>query len=135
LIYSDGGSRGNPGPAASAFIALSENNALLMKDARCIGSSTNNQAEYEALIAALEFASKVKAEEVVCHLDSELVTKQLNGEYSVKNPKLKKLWLRVHDLAKGFEKVSYSNVPRTHPSIQAADTLVNEVLDQASRRI
>jgi ribonuclease HI len=135
LIYSDGGSRGNPGPAASAFIALSENNALLMKDARCIGSGTNNQAEYEALIAALEFASKVKAEEVVCHLDSELVTKQLNGEYSVKDPKLKKLWLRVHDLAKGFKKVSYSNVPRTHPSIQAADTLVNEVLDKASRRI
>jgi ribonuclease HI len=135
LIYSDGGSRGNPGPAASAFIALSENNALLMKDARCIGSGTNNQAEYEALIAALEFASKVKAEEVVCHLDSELVTKQLNGEYSVKNPKLKKLWLRVHDLAKGFKKVSYSNVPRTHPTIQAADTLVNEVLDKASRRI
>jgi ribonuclease HI len=135
LIYSDGGSRGNPGPAASAFIALSENNALLMKDARCIGSGTNNQAEYEALIAALEFASKVKAEEVVCHLDSELVTKQLNGEYSVKNPKLKKLWLRVHDLAKGFKKVSYINVPRTHPSIQAADTLVNEVLDKASRRI
>jgi len=79
LIYSDGGSRGNPGPAASAFIALSENNAILMKDARCIGSRTNNQAEYEALISALEFASKLKAEEVVCHLDSELVTQQLNG--------------------------------------------------------
>ena len=135
MIYSDGGSRGNPGPAASAFIALSENNAILMKDARCIGSRTNNQAEYEALISALEFASKLKAEEVVCHLDSELVTQQLNGEYSVKNPKLKKLWLRVHDLEKGFKKVSYSNVPRAHPSIQAADTLVNEVLDKPSRRI
>ena len=105
-----------------------------MKDARCIGSSTNNQAEYEALIAALEFAAKMKAEEVVCHLDSELVTKQLNGKYSVKNHNLKKLWLRVHDLAKGFKRVSYTSVPRTHPSIQAADTLVNEVLDKASKK-
>ena len=105
-----------------------------MKDAHYLGSSTNNQAEYEALIAALEFAAKVSAEEVVCYLDSELVTKQLNRVYSVKSPQLKKLWLRVHDLAKGFKRVSYNNVPRIHPSIQAADTLVNEVLDKASRR-
>jgi len=105
-----------------------------MKDAHYLGSSTNNQAEYEALIAALEFAAQEKAEEIVCYLDSELVTKQLNGEYSVKNLMLKKLRLKVHDLAKGFKKVTYRNVPRTHPSIQAADTLVNEVLDKASKK-
>ncbi len=130
LIFSDGGARGNPGPAASAFVAFSETNDLIVRDARFLGLSTNNQAEYHALITALEFAAKAKYEEVLCHLDSELVVKQLRGEYSVKNPKLRRLWQRVQDLEKAFKKVSYINVPRTQSNIQAADALLNETLDK-----
>lgn len=130
LIFSDGGARGNPGPAAAAFMVLSENRQVLKAGASYIGSRTNNQAEYEALIAALEFAVAVGAEEVVCHLDSELVTRQLTGEYRVKNSELKKLWQRVQELRAYFSKVSFVNVPRTHPYIQKVDALVNEVLDQ-----
>ncbi len=130
MIFSDGGARGNPGPAASAFIAFSETNDLIAKKARYLGSSTNNQAEYHALITALEFAAKANYEEVLCHLDSELVVKQLRGEYSVKDPKLKQLWQRVQDLEKAFKKISYINVPRTQTGIQAADALLNETLDK-----
>ncbi len=81
LIYSDGGARGNPGPAAIAFIALNERNETVKSDSCFIGVHTNNQAEYEALLFALNFAMDEKAEEVVCHLDSELVARQIKGEY------------------------------------------------------
>ncbi len=130
LIFSDGGARGNPGPAAAAFMVLSENRQVLKAGASYIGSRTNNQAEYEALIAALEFAVAVGAEEVVCHLDSELVTRQLTGENRVKNLELKRLWQKVRELRVRFSKVSFVNVPRAHPYIQKVDALVNEVLDQ-----
>ena len=134
LIFSDGGSRGNPGPGASAFVILSKNCDLLARNARYLGLRTNNQAEYEALISALEAASKIGAKEAICHLDSELVAKQLAGIYTVKNSELKKLWRKVQEMARIFEKISYVNVPRTHPNIQAVDALVNETLDKASRQ-
>ena len=134
LIFSDGGSRGNPGPAASAFLILSENCDLLVRNARYLGLRTNNQAEYEALISALEAASKIGAKEVICHLDSELVAKQLAGIYTVKNSELKKLWRKVQEIARSFKKISYINVPRTHLNIQAVDALVNETLDNVSRQ-
>jgi ribonuclease HI len=91
---------------------------------------TNNQAEYEALIAALEAAIELHAEEVTCHLDSELVTKQVNGEYRVKNPELRKLWNKVRELNRHFKKVSFISVRRSNVYIQEADALVNEALDQ-----
>ena len=134
LIFSDGGCRGNPGPAASAFMILSKNCDLLVRNALYLGLRTNNQAEYEGLISALEAASKIGAKEAICHLDSELVAKQLAGIYTVKNSELKKLWSKVQELARIFEKISYINVPRTHPNIQAADALVNETLDKAIRQ-
>ena len=132
MIFSDGGARGNPGPAAIALLIISENNQVLRAKSRYIGSRTNNQAEYEALIAALESAVALGAEEVTCHLDSELVTKQLRGEYAVKNPELRKLWNRVQELTKQLGKVDFINVPRTNSHIQKADKLVNETLDAAS---
>ncbi len=92
---------------------------------------TNNQAEYEALISALESAAALGAEEVVCHLDSEVVAKHLTGEYRVKNAELLKLWNRVRDLRVNFTKVSFVNVPRTNGYIQKADALVNGALDAA----
>jgi ribonuclease HI len=132
-IFSDGGARGNPGPAAVAFIILSGNGHVLMTNSHYIGLRTNNQAEYEALIAALKLAAKLHAKEVVCYLDSELVAKQLTGEYMVKNSKLKILWSKVQELNRNFKKIGFKSVPRTHGLIQQADKLVNEALDREFR--
>ena len=133
MVYSDGGARGNPGPAAIAFLALTETGEVVKADSCFIGTHTNNQAEYSALNAALQFAIAAKAEEVVCHLDSELVVKQLNGEYSVKNLELQKLWRKTRELQGCFRKVSFVNVPRSNPHISRADTLVNKTLDEEAR--
>jgi ribonuclease HI len=129
MIFSDGGARGNPGPAAIAFLILSEKGQVLIANSRYVGSRTNNQAEYEALITALESAVTLHAEQVICHLDSELVVKQLNGEYTVKNSELKKLWIKIQELSKRLKKTSFISVPRTNIQIQKADALVNEALD------
>lgn len=133
LLFSDGGARGNPGPAATAFLAMLENGQIISTRSRYIGVRTNNQAEYEALIAALQFAVNAEAEEVVCHLDSELVVKQLTGEYSVKNSALRELWHQVKELSRCFKKASFVSVPRTNPHIQRADELVNKTLDEAMK--
>jgi ribonuclease HI len=82
----------------------------------------------------LDFAIDVKAEEAVCHLDSELVAKQLNGEYSVKNAELQKLWRKAQELKSCFKKISFVNVPRSNPQIQRADALVNKTLDDESQK-
>lgn len=131
-VYSDGGARGNPGPAAIAFLVLAENGQVLKAGSRYLGKRTNNQAEYEALIAALEAAKAIGTREVTCHLDSEVVAKHLKGEYHVKNPELRKLWMKVQELKQSFGKVSFVNVPRTNSYIQEADTLVNQTLDKAA---
>ena len=131
MIFSDGGARGNPGPAAIAFVILSGTSQILMTKSRYIGLRTNNQAEYEALIAALEYAVAFNAEEATCHLDSELVAKQLTGEYAVKNRDLRKMWNKAQELKRHFKKVSFINVPRTNNQIQTVDKLVSETLDVA----
>ncbi|MCX8152985.1 MAG: ribonuclease HI family protein [Candidatus Bathyarchaeota archaeon] len=131
LLFSDGGARGNPGPAAAAFIAMLDNGQIITVNSRYLGIRTNNQAEYEALIAALQFAVNNNVEEVICYLDSELVTKQLTGEYSVKNSALKKLWSKAKELSRCFKKASFVSVPRTNHYIQRADALVNQTLDEA----
>jgi ribonuclease HI len=128
--FSDGGARGNPGPAAVAFVILSDKGQVLVTKSRYVGFRTNNQAEYEALIMALRSAAELNAEEVICHLDSELVAKQATGEYSVKNAELRKLWNKVQELSKRFKKVSFVSVPRTNIQIQKADALVNKALDE-----
>ncbi|MCW4010461.1 MAG: ribonuclease HI family protein [Candidatus Bathyarchaeota archaeon] len=134
-VYSDGGARGNPGPAAAAYVVLDENErAMLRSGSRYLGVRTNNQAEYEALIDALKTAIALHAEEVVCHLDSELVCKHLTGEYRVKHPALRLLWVRVQDLNRGFREVRFVHVPRSNRFIQEADRLVNERLDETQKR-
>ncbi len=134
LVYSDGGARGNPGPSAIAYLVLTQEGEFLGSNTRFIGVHTNNQAEYEALIWALEYACKVEAQEIICHLDSELVAKQLNGEYSVKNRELRVLFDKVQKLKKCFRKTSFVNVPRTNIQIQKADKLVNKTLDEQARK-
>jgi ribonuclease HI len=132
MVYSDGGARGNPGSAAAAFLILNEKGQILKKSSRCLGVRTNNQAEYEALIAALESAAALGVFEVVCHLDSEVVVKHLTGEYKVKNEVLRGLWVRAQELKKCFKATSFVHVPRTNRYIVEADRLVNEALDKAS---
>ncbi len=129
LIYSDGGARGNPGPAAAAYVARNERGVTVKTDAHFIGYRTNNQAEYEALLLALRFAVDQEATEVVCHLDSELVAKQLNGQYAVKDKVLQGLNHQVKAMLGCFTKASFVNVPRSHPQISRADALVNKTLD------
>jgi ribonuclease HI len=134
MIFTDGGARGNPGPAAIAYVVLSDKGQVLTSNSRFIGSRTNNQAEYEAVIAALKSAAALHVDEVVCHLDSELVVKQLTGEYTVKNAALRKLCNKVQELSRCFRKVSFTNVPRTDIQIQKVDALVNETLDRELSR-
>jgi lactoylglutathione lyase len=133
-IFSDGGARGNPGPAAIAFVALDEKSQRVKEQSRFIGEHTNNQAEYEALIMALTFAASQKASEVTCYLDSELVGKQVNGEYAVKNAQLRPLWERVQALKAQFAKTCFFNVRRSNPNIARADELVNRVLDEEASK-
>ncbi|XHH09807.1 MAG: ribonuclease HI family protein [Candidatus Bathyarchaeia archaeon] len=129
VIYSDGGARGNPGPAAAAFLAM-ENAEIVKTDSRFIGIRTNNQAEYEALTMGLDYALNVGAEEVICYLDSELVGRQMKGEYSVKNLELRRLYLKAHALRVRFKKAEFYNVARANSFIQKVDALVNKTLDE-----
>lgn len=128
--YSDGASRGNPGPAAIAFLILDENDKILEEDSHSAGIRTNNQAEYEALISALERASALGSPEVKCYLDSELVVRQLNGEYRTRKPELIASLQKAMALKTRFRKVSFFWVPRTDRHIQEADSMVNQVLDK-----
>ncbi len=127
IIYSDGGARGNPGPAAIGAVILSLDGEVIKEISKTIGETTNNQAEYQAIIAGLEVAKDLGAEAVECFLDSELVVKQLKREYKVKNQDLAPLFLKVHNLSVQFKKISYTHVPREKN--KEADRLVNEALD------
>jgi len=133
-VYSDGASRGNPGQSAIAFIILSMDGRIQKKFSRYLGIRTNNQTEYEALISALEFASKMTSQEVICYMDSELVVRHLNGEYKVRNPNLRILWSEVHELTRNFQKTSFKYVPRTDKYIKMVDRLANQTLDRMSNR-
>jgi lactoylglutathione lyase len=130
LIYSDGGARGNPGPSAIAFVAQNESGQTVKEDSRFIGVHTNNQAEYEALLLALNYAVEVGVFEVSCYLDSELVYKQVTGEYAVKDNLLQQYWRKIREIQGCFKKIIFYNVRRSHPLIQRADELVNETLDK-----
>ena len=127
---SDGGSRGNPGPGACGVI-IRKNADILIKASKYLGQRvTNNIAEYEGLIFALEKASEIKdCREITCILDSELIVKQLLGEYKVKNPYLLKLFLRVQKLQDNFDKIYYKHISRFDKFQQIVDEILNEELD------
>jgi len=131
MIYtnSDGGARGNPGPGAIGVIVRREGE-ILIKHSSFVGENvTNNYAEYFGLIKALELASEITKEEITCILDSELIVKQLLGEYKVKHPKMLDLFLKVQKLQDAFEKVKYFYVPRTNKFQKIVDQLLNDELD------
>lgn len=132
MIYtnSDGGARGNPGPGAIGAI-VRRDGEIITKNSEFIGERvTNNVAEYNALIMALELASKVTKDEVTCILDSELIVKQLLGEYSVKNEVLKGLFLKVQKMQDKFKKIRYLHSSRWDNFQQIVDELVNEELNK-----
>jgi len=127
LIYSDGGARGNPGPAALGVVIKDESGTTLIAFGEYLGEQTNNFAEYSALISGLKKAHELGATEVDCYLDSELITKQMRREYKVKEPNLQKLFIQAYNLSAGFKKVTYRHIPREEN--KAADREVNRVLD------
>ena len=132
MIYtnSDGGARGNPGPAAVGLIIRDEDKILEEYSEILKKPSTNNVVEYIALIRALEIASKHTTGEITCVLDSELVVRQLLGEYRVKNPYLMKLFLEVQKAQEKFEKITYKHVKRTDKNQKYVDYLLNKKLDE-----
>ncbi len=111
VIYTDGASRGNPGPAAIGVL-IKGDDGVVKQISRCIGDGTNNQAEYRALIAALEAAVELDAGKVDIRMDSELVVRQIKGQYRVKNTMLLPLFHRAKELLRGFESFSIAYIPR-----------------------
>jgi ribonuclease HI len=127
----DGGARGNPGPAAVAAVAAEPGGELLAERSAYIGEATNNVAEYRALLLGLELARELGADEVELINDSELVARQIGGEYKVKHAGLKPLFLEAMRELRGFD--SWSITPVRRESNERADELVNEALDEALR--
>jgi ribonuclease HI len=129
-LFTDGGARGNPGPAASAYVLEAEDGTVLEARGRAIGVATNNVAEYRALVDGLERASELGVEELEVVSDSELLVKQMRGEYRVKNETLRGLHAEASRLARRLGSVTYTAVRREHNEL--ADRLVNDALDSAS---
>jgi len=128
FIYTDGGARGNPGPAGIGAVIYDENKNIIAEVSEYLGVATNNQAEYKAVIAALKKAKELGGTELVFYMDSELAVKQLNREYKVKNKDLAPLFLEVYNLSLSFKKISFSHIRREFN--QAADKLANEAMDR-----
>jgi ribonuclease H / adenosylcobalamin/alpha-ribazole phosphatase len=128
-LFTDGGARGNPGPAAAAYVLEAENGAVLAAHGEAIGVATNNVAEYRALVAGLARAAELGVEELEVVSDSELLVKQMRGEYRVKNAALRALSGEAGRLARRIGSVTYTAVRREHNEL--ADRLVNEALDGA----
>jgi ribonuclease HI len=129
-LSTDGGSRGNPGPAAYGYVLETEDGTVLDARGETIGVATNNVAEYRALLAGLEAAIERGVDEVEVVSDSELLVKQMRGEYKVKNDALRELVDDAHALARRLARISYTAVRREHNEL--ADRLVNEALDSTA---
>jgi ribonuclease HI len=128
IIYTDGGARGNPGPAGLGVYITDEDGNVLLEHSRFLGDRTNNQAEYMAILDALRQAQVLGAEEVDMRMDSELAVKQLNHEYKVKNSELAELFLKVWNMTQMFKKVTFTHVRREKN--KEADRLVNVAIDR-----
>jgi len=128
-VYSDGGARGNPGPAAYAIVVC-DGSTVLFEESQYIGIETNNVAEYRGLIAGLGKAIDMDADDVEFTMDSELVIKQMRGEYRVKAENLIELHRDAKSLASALKRVKFVHVKRSNAMITRADTLLNQELDR-----
>lgn len=137
VIYTDGGSRGNPGPGAVGVVIINSKGELIKKYSQYLGISTNNQAEYQAVIFALKKVKalfgkkKAKILEIEIKSDSQFLIKQLNGEYKILDEKIQPLFLKAWNLKIDFKKVKFTEISREENN--KADFLVNEVLDSKER--
>jgi ribonuclease HI len=134
-IYTDGGARGNPGPAAIALLIYGSNDKLLARHSEFIGETTNNVAEYRAVLKALKIAKKHSSGDVLCTMDSQLVMMQLAGKYKIKKPHLRELSKMVKEEEKNFSSVSYGHVKRGDKRITLADSMLNDVLDRIEAKL
>jgi probable phosphoglycerate mutase len=126
-LSTDGGARGNPGPAAYAYVLEADDGTVLAAHGEAIGVATNNVAEYRALVEGLRKAVEVGVDELEVVSDSELLVHQMRGEWKVKNEALKLLWVDAQELADKLRKITFTAVRREHNEL--ADRLVNEALD------
>jgi ribonuclease HI len=133
IIYTDGGSRGNPGPSAIGVVFCNERNQIIKKYSEYLGEMTNNEVEYQAVVFALEkfkalFGKKLaKSTEIELKSDSELLIRQLNGEYKILDEKIQPLFLKIWNLRLDFKKLKFKLISREKN--KEADSLVNETLD------
>ena len=132
-LFTDGGARGNPGPAAAAYVLEAEDGTVLDARGEAIGVATNNVAEYRALVAGLAKAAELGVDELEVVSDSELLVKQMRGEYKIKNAALVDLSLEAKRYERGIASVRYTAVRREHNEL--ADRLVNDALDQEAKRL
>lgn len=128
VVFTDGGSRGNPGPSASGVVISTTNKIVIEAFGRFLGVTTNNQAEYKAIKFALEAVAKYKPKRVRCYMDSELAVKQLNGIYRVKNKDLMPIYAEIKKLAQNYE-TTFEHVYREKNKL--ADRQVNIAIDEA----
>lgn len=132
LLFTDGGSRGNPGPAACGYVLFNSEFVLQQLDSLCLGEVTNNMAEYEGLLLGLKAAKKAGVKSLKCYMDSELIVMQINGAYRVKQSALKEKWDQAKALMEAFDDIKFVHVRREKNKF--ADKLVNIALDaQASK--
>ena len=134
IMYTDGGARGNPGPAGIGIFICNPEGDSVLEHGEAIGDSTNNIAEYSALLEGIRKAKQLGATVLECFMDSELAVKQLNGEYKIKNYNLQKLADEVCAEVQELEKITFTHVQREEPGIQRADQLVNFALDYEEKK-
>ncbi len=128
ILYCDGASRGNPGPSALGFVLMDKGGRVVRSEGRLLPDGTNNQAEYQALLAGLSAALETGVKILVIRADSELMIRQLSGRYRVRNPGLIPLYEKAVQLISGFESVRLEHVPRSENT--HADRMANEALDR-----
>ncbi len=129
-LFTDGCSRGNPGAASIGILILDgSSNGELKRYNEAIGHMTNNRAEYRALLKGLELCAAHTRRRVTCHMDSELVCKQMNGDYRITVPELRDLCLKVKNAAQLFDSVTYVHTARTNPYMRKVDRMANEALE------
>ncbi len=127
-IYTDGASRGNPGPAAAAYIFLHKGD-IIYSNSLYLGKETNNSAEYQAILNALLDARKFTDNTISLFSDSQLIVRQLNGVYKVKSKNLSPYFIKIKTLKKNFKSISFTHVNRTNQYIRKCDALANQTLD------
>lgn len=135
IVYTDGGSRGNPGHAAIAAIICDSSGKVLLSHSEYIGETTNNVAEYRAVLKALKLAAKHGSGRVTCTMDSQLVMMQLSGRYKIKKPHLRELHDMVKAEEKKFSSVSYTHVKREDRMVSLADSMLNHTLDRVEGKL